>query len=155
MPDVEPTVTSHKLDPEGAAVFEEIWANMQRAWGIAVARKPSAQAPSTACIGHVVLAMIDLSAAMLAGLVEQTRQGDRVLADRIAALEAQLAAVEQRGFNYRGVWRAGEIYEAGCYTTDHGSMWHANRATRERPGGPDSGWTLCVKAGKDGRDARA
>lgn len=72
---------------------------------------------------------------------------------RITALEAQLAAVQARTFGYRGVFTAGETYEAGCFVTDHGGIWHCRRTTAERPGASND-WTLAVKAGRNGRDAK-
>ena len=55
---------------------------------------------------------------------------------------------------YREVWVQRE-YQPGDVVTRDGSMWHANRVTRECPGTPgkDTGWTLCVKRGKDGFDS--
>lgn len=52
---------------------------------------------------------------------------------------------------YRGVFKEGELYEPGDMVTHGGSLWHANEQTKAKPGeGP---YTLCVKRGRDGRDA--
>jgi integrin beta 3 len=52
---------------------------------------------------------------------------------------------------YRGVFKEGETYEPGDMVTHGGSLWHANEQTKAKPGeGP---YTLCVKRGRDGRDA--
>jgi hypothetical protein len=55
---------------------------------------------------------------------------------------------------YRGVWAQGE-YEAGDMVTWAGGIWHANAATKDKPGDGETAWTLCVKRGRDGRDLRA
>jgi hypothetical protein len=52
---------------------------------------------------------------------------------------------------YRGVFKEGETYDPGDMVTHGGSLWHANESTKAKPGeGP---YTLCVKRGRDGRDA--
>ena len=51
---------------------------------------------------------------------------------------------------YRGVWSADKSYEVGDVVTLRGSTWHCDKAgNAERPNGPDSGWTMQTKAGKD------
>jgi hypothetical protein len=52
-----------------------------------------------------------------------------------------------------GVYQPGR-YEPGDMVTWHGSLWHCNAATSERPGG-GAAWTLAVKCGRDGKDAAA
>ncbi|MGE0875668.1 MAG: hypothetical protein AB7O31_13475 [Burkholderiales bacterium] len=88
----------------------------------------------------------------LAGLVSQRTAA---LEQRMAELESRVRTAETRAarMTYRGVWRDGEHYDEGAFTTDRGSLWHANRATNSRPGSDDS-WTLAVKRGADGRDWR-
>lgn len=54
----------------------------------------------------------------------------------------------------RGVFREGEEYETGDGVTWGGSWWIAQRATTEKPDGPDSGWRLATKKGRDGKDAK-
>lgn len=58
------------------------------------------------------------------------------------------------GLRYKGVYQAGDAYEAGDVVTWAGSAWHADAETNARP---DTGrpWQLVVKAGRDGRDKRA
>jgi hypothetical protein len=34
-----------------------------------------------------------------------------------------------------------------------GSVWHCDEAKGLKPDAPDSGWTLAVKRGRDGKDA--
>lgn len=57
-------------------------------------------------------------------------------------------------FKDRGVFREGESYLEGDGTTFGGSFWIAQQdAPPGKPGeGPDSGWRLAVKKGRDGRD---
>ena len=71
---------------------------------------------------------------------------DRRAVSRIAQLEKIL---EQR--RWVGVWAVG-LYHEGNLVTHDGSMWHCNRETNSKPGESDA-WTLCVKRGRDGRDA--
>jgi hypothetical protein len=52
-----------------------------------------------------------------------------------------------------GVYQAAR-YEPGDMVTWHGSLWHCNAATAERPGS-GAAWTLAVKCGRDGKDAPA
>lgn len=54
---------------------------------------------------------------------------------------------------YRGVHRDGQTYAKGDMVTWAGSLWHANEATADKPGG-DSPWQLAAKKGRDGRDAK-
>lgn len=56
---------------------------------------------------------------------------------------------------YKGVFSEGTTYRAGECVTWAGSLWHANEATAERPGDGSKAWTLAVKRGRDGKDARA
>jgi hypothetical protein len=75
----------------------------------------------------------------------------RALLERIGRLEAQIG--QQRSVIYRGVFDAAEQYEPGSMVTHGGSVWHANEATSDAPGG-SSAWTLAVRRGRDGKDAR-
>jgi hypothetical protein len=70
----------------------------------------------------------------------------------VAALETRIAALEaaQKNFGWRGVYKQGEIYPAGAWTTHDGSLWIAERDTMDRPGSADSGWKLAVKKGRGG-----
>lgn len=54
----------------------------------------------------------------------------------------------------RGVYKAGETYEAGDAATWGGSLWIAQKQTEAKPDTPESGWRLAVKRGRDGKDAR-
>jgi integrin beta 3 len=54
----------------------------------------------------------------------------------------------------RGVYKAGEQYDAGDGATWAGSYWIAQRDNPGKPDTPDSGWRLAVKRGRDGKDAK-
>ena len=53
---------------------------------------------------------------------------------------------------YRGVFQPGP-HERGDVVTWGGSLWHCDKATEEKPGAGE-GWTLMVKKGRDGKDAK-
>jgi hypothetical protein len=67
-------------------------------------------------------------------------------------------ATEQKKFStpvmvYRGVFKAGSVYQPGDTVTWGGSLWHCDDATSDKPGEINSkGWTLAAKRGRDGRD---
>jgi integrin beta 3 len=82
--------------------------------------------------------------------------------DRTIALAFARAGREVQRFplvlpfqKYQGVYHAGTSYVAGDMVTYGGSLWHCGTATSARPGDGVTGWTLAVKRGQDGRDARA
>lgn len=53
---------------------------------------------------------------------------------------------------YRNVFKEGESYQRGDMVTWAGSTWHCDEPKGLKPGAPDSGWTLAVKAGRPGKD---
>lgn len=53
---------------------------------------------------------------------------------------------------YRGVFKEGETYAKGDMVTWAGSIWHCDNDTSGKPDGED--WTLAVKRGRDGKDAK-
>ena len=62
-------------------------------------------------------------------------------------------ALEQKSpIKYMGVHKEGATYSEGSLVTLHGSLFHANKTTRELPGEGCEDWTLCVKKGRDGKD---
>jgi hypothetical protein len=69
------------------------------------------------------------------------------LARRIEALEARPA------LSFVGQWQAGSVHVPGDICSYQGSMWHCWNVTSDQPG-TTSSWTECVRAGRDGRDAR-
>jgi hypothetical protein len=72
--------------------------------------------------------------------------------DRIADLERRLP--ENDGLKYQGVWEQRK-YSKGSLVTWGGSCWHANRETSAKPDEDREAWTLMVKRGRDGKDAKA
>lgn len=53
---------------------------------------------------------------------------------------------------YCGVFKEGQEYMPGDMVTWGGSLWHCNERTADKPDvGP---WTLAVKKGRDGKDAK-
>jgi hypothetical protein len=55
---------------------------------------------------------------------------------------------------YCGVYDETKGYSPGDQVTYRGSQWHCHTATSARPGEGVTGWTLQVKCGRDGKDAR-
>jgi hypothetical protein len=90
----------------------------------------------------------------IAAIGQLVHDETKPLHDRIEMLERKLDEIEikQGQFRYCGVWSADAIYFEGNFVTDGGSLWHAHRQTTQRPA-DGSDWTLCVKRGKDGKDA--
>jgi hypothetical protein len=87
--------------------------------------------------------------------------GREVPAGKLAAIETmeqRIRDLESKpGLTYRGVWDANTQYNEGDFVTDHGSCFHANRSTRDRPGyGSDRSkdWTLAVKRGDSAKETR-
>jgi hypothetical protein len=69
----------------------------------------------------------------------------------IAELVQRIEELERRPhLKYLGVWDSSKTYRPGDIVTVKGSLWHCDETTTMRP--PGSAWTLCVKAGRDGRD---
>lgn len=58
------------------------------------------------------------------------------------------------GLRFQGVFTQGKAYEPGDVATWDGSSWHCNEPTTGKPGDGSKGWTLMVKRGRDGRDAK-
>jgi hypothetical protein len=55
---------------------------------------------------------------------------------------------------YKGVHKDGEAYDAHDNVTWAGSQWTSTKAENtDKPGSSDA-WTLCVKAGRNGKDLR-
>lgn len=77
----------------------------------------------------------------------------RALQPRLYALEQRIAELERHPFSYSGVFEDGCNYRRGEFVSHRGSLWHRNFETASRPG-EDASWTLCVKKGRDGRDAQ-
>ena len=72
----------------------------------------------------------------------------------VVELQATVAELKARpSVKYVGSFNGGVAYSPGEIVTHGGAMWHCNIGTSDRPG-TSANWTLCVKAGKDGRDLR-
>jgi|GEM_PF-1806434 len=78
---------------------------------------------------------------------DRRNEVEKRLLERIEALEALPT------LRYRGTWAPDTQHNEGDIVTDHGSAWHCNRSTRSRPGQSDD-WTLMVKKGAPGKDAK-
>ena len=77
------------------------------------------------------------------------------LQSKIDALETKIGDLQKRKVpEYKGVWVDDTHYLAASMVTSAGSLWIAKRDTVDAPGSSVD-WQLCVKRGKDGRDARA
>lgn len=81
------------------------------------------------------------------------RMAGAARAARVAAIERRLAELERSPLRYDGPHETGKSYTRGTFVTARGSLWHCDTDTAERPGESDA-WTLAVKRGQDGRNAR-
>jgi hypothetical protein len=79
--------------------------------------------------------------AIMKGVAAALRPLFKDINERLDKLEARTV-----DFKYCGVHEAGREYRPGNVVTCAGAMWHANTATRDRPG-QSNAWTLCVKSG--------
>lgn len=75
------------------------------------------------------------------------------LTPHLKSIRARLDALEASQVRYVGTFESGRQYRRGEMVTDRGCVWHCNADTTLRPGDTDA-WTLAVKCGRDGRDAR-
>jgi hypothetical protein len=68
--------------------------------------------------------------------------------ERIAALEARIAALEERptGVKWAGVYEPGSNYSSGDLVTRRGGLWVALKHTALVPGASGA-WRLVVKSG--------
>jgi hypothetical protein len=55
--------------------------------------------------------------------------------------------------SYQGVHEAQREYSQGNFVSYNGSIWHANRTTRQVPGDGGTDWTLACKRGRDAKDS--
>ena len=71
--------------------------------------------------------------------------------EKLAKLVQQIERRESsRAMAYRGIWDSSVTdYAEGDYVTHAGGLWHANQATRAKPGTSDD-WQLAVKRGRGG-----
>jgi hypothetical protein len=97
---------------------------------------------------HQARLIRSLMAGIAPVIAEHVRSALAPLVRRLEELEAHGQSVK-----YMGIWDSKTQYEPGSFVTDKGSVWHCNDTTRARPGDSPA-WTLAVKRGADGRDAR-
>lgn len=72
-----------------------------------------------------------------------------------ADLELRLKALEESdAIPYQGTYENDRQYQRGQFVTFNGSLWHANKTTKQSPGSGSSDWQLAVKRGRDGKDAK-
>jgi len=92
----------------------------------------------------------------LAWLWTETRQLLKFAREQRLDLEARVAALEARPtISYEKIYSPDKVYKPGNLTTHQGSLWHANVETRGVPPGDGNvAWTLIVKRGREGKDAR-
>ena len=125
------------------SITEDLRAGLTRTIANAVARE--AQRHACDVFSDEVLT------ALAKGLVPFLRE---FVATALRPLEARVAELEQAPtMKYCGVWEPERSYSVGDFVTQEGSMWHCEvPCTGVRP--PASTWTLCVKRGRDGKDAK-
>jgi hypothetical protein len=69
--------------------------------------------------------------------------------ERTKAVEFHMSTPE-----YRGVFKEGESYERGDIATFGGCAWHCEKETTAKPVAGSDDWSLMVKKGRDGKDAK-
>ena len=91
----------------------------------------------------------------LAWLWVENRQMFKFVREKRIDLEDRVAALEARPpVPWQGVWDAEKQFTRNSFCSDRGAMWFAMADSKGvRPGSGDGVWKLCVKAGKDGKDA--
>jgi hypothetical protein len=83
--------------------------------------------------------LVEWAAEMIEGYLEPMRR-------RIDDLEAT-------AMKHKGTWLPDAEYHRGDFITYDGSGWVALEASKGMRPGPSASWKLCVKRGKDGKDA--
>ena len=101
----------------------------------------------------------EVLAEMMDTIVDSLRAASLRRRAEIAGLKGEIASLklalaQKSPIKYLGVHRLGATYSEGSLVTRDGSMFHANKTTTEMPGDGCQDWTLCVKHGRDGRDAK-
>jgi hypothetical protein len=77
----------------------------------------------------------------------------KAIREFLAPLVKRIAELEATPTKFVGVWTSGTEYPPRAIVTHGGGMWHANEMTKDKPG-TSAAWTLCCKAGRDGRSSR-
>lgn len=97
----------------------------------------------------VIRSLDDPSVALVVDAIQQIRAENDGLRSEVAELRTKSS-----GLQYLGVWEPNDTYACGSAVTWGGSLFIARRDTAAKPGSDgDTGWTLAVKHGRDGRDA--
>ena len=88
--------------------------------------------------------------AIVGGIAPEVK---KFVVEKFAELGTKIADLERGQMKYLGVWQPGRAYTKGNVVTHDGSMFHCEyESTISKPGDGEF-WRLCVKRGKDGRDA--
>jgi len=114
----------------------------------APADKYVTQAVFAAALANIAAGVTELVATPMRKRMDALEARNNELLSRIAELESR-----GPGLKYLGTWEQARQYGEGDFATHQGSVWHANKTTRARPG-ESADWVLAVKRGGDGRDAR-
>jgi integrin beta 3 len=93
----------------------------------------------------------DGAAGITADDIELVQDGHRGVVVKARATGRVLGTLRFPIPAYVGVFKEGTTYRPGDMVTHGGSLWHCNDETTMKPG--DGPYTLCVKRGRDGRDA--
>lgn len=120
--------------------------------GAALAKPPAAADPfSEEVLRALAEALVPFIKELIADAVSEPVARNGVSEQRLVELESHIIELEQRPtMRYEGVWAAARMYAIGDFCTDHGSLWHCDKAcTNVRP--PGSCWTLAVKCGRDAK----
>jgi hypothetical protein len=85
-------------------------------------------------------------------IVTRTLENTATIGTVLERLVLRITALEQRPmFRYCGTWSPNEKYDLNDFATDHGSLWHCQKASEgSRPGEGDA-WQLAVKKGRDAK----
>jgi hypothetical protein len=173
---VDPEIVSKRINPTFLAARDEYLAIHQDCYGdtrnqavrYSQRTHDQVQGQIMSVYGHLLTVQTLLYAYLVAafkriGELEQKSltvdSFDAQVADDDRTIELAFGSGEQRqvaSFKwptvlYRGTHKAGQQYEAGDMVSHAGSGWIAQRATSSTPATPNSGFTLAVKRGKDGK----
>lgn len=129
----------------------------------------AALAPVQERVGLTDARVEALSLRLMADVKDLTKE-NAALRERVAVLETrpQLpgppgkdgdpgppGADGKAGLTYQGVYQDGKTYDLGDVVTWAGQMYHCHKAgTTAKPEEFGRDWQLCVKRGRDGKDAK-
>ncbi|MGX1323737.1 hypothetical protein AB7M17_007190 [Bradyrhizobium sp. USDA 377] len=77
------------------------------------------------------------------------------LVDRLIEVEKKTLELQDRPLvPWAGTWESEKEFKRHTFCSDRGAMWYAVADSKGvRPGSGEGVWRLCVKAGRDGKDA--